>query len=115
MNVIEATRQRLVEAFSGGRKLDGFGVFQTPIAKEKRPFGKLDGFGVFQTPIAKEKRPPDRKRRTFRPTANDMPRLPASNIPTPRPRYDHVGRPPGKSKEQPLFRKRPRNIWDGWL
>lgn len=52
----------------------------------------------------------------FRPTANDMPRLPASNIAKPKPKYDNVGRPPtGKSTEQPLFRKKPRNIWDGWL
>ena len=51
----------------------------------------------------------------FRPTANDMPRLPASNIPNPKTKYDTVGRPPKENKEQSLYRKKPRDIWGGWL
>lgn len=52
----------------------------------------------------------------FRPTANDMPRLPQSNIPSPKPRYDTPGRPSKESKPEPqLFRKKPRDIWGGWL
>jgi len=51
----------------------------------------------------------------FRPTANDMPRSPQSNIPNPKPRYDTVGRPSGKTKEPQLFRKKPRDIFGGWL
>lgn len=52
----------------------------------------------------------------FRPTANDMPRLPQSNIPEPKPRYERPGRPSKESKPEPqLFRKKPRDIWGGWL
>jgi len=51
----------------------------------------------------------------FRPTANDMPRLPQSTIPNPKPRYDTPGRPSGKTTEPQLFRKKPRNIFGGWL
>ena len=52
----------------------------------------------------------------FRPTANNAPRLPQSNIPTPRPRYDSAGRPSKESRpETPLFRKKPRNIFGGWI
>ena len=92
MNVIEDMRGRLRQQFTGSTK-------------------PVDGFDVFQPPIAKERVRP----RTFRPTANDMPRLPASNIPTPRPKYDTVGRPPKEKKADPLYRKKPRNIFGGWL
>ena len=52
----------------------------------------------------------------FRPTANDMPRLPQSNIPSPKARYDSPGRPSKETKPvTPLFRKKPRDIWGGWL
>jgi len=52
----------------------------------------------------------------FRPTANDMPRLPQSNIPSPKPRYDSPGRPSKATKSEPsLFRKKPKDIWGGWL
>jgi len=52
----------------------------------------------------------------FRPTANDMPRLPQSNIPSPKTSYDSPGRPSKETKpESPLFRKKPRDIWGGWL
>ena len=51
----------------------------------------------------------------FRPTANDMPRLPQSSIPDPKPRYDNAGRPSGKREELQLFRKKPRDIWQRWL
>jgi len=52
----------------------------------------------------------------FRPTANDMPRLPQSTIPEPKPRYDRPGRPPKETRpETPLFRKKPRDIFGGWL
>jgi len=52
----------------------------------------------------------------FRPTANDMPRLPQSNIPNAKPRYDSSGRPAKNTKpEPPLFRKKPQNIWGGWI
>ena len=52
----------------------------------------------------------------FRPTANDMPRLPQSNIPSTRARYDRPGRPPKETRpETPLFRKKPRDIFGGWL
>ena len=52
----------------------------------------------------------------FRPTANNMPRLPQSTIPNPKPRYDTPGRPSKESRpETPLFRKKPRNIFGGWL
>ena len=52
----------------------------------------------------------------FRPTANDMPRSPQSNIPEPKPRYDSVGRPSKEDKpETQLYRKKPRDIWGGWL
>ena len=52
----------------------------------------------------------------FRPTANDMPRLPQSSIPNPKPRYDTPGRPSKESRpETPLFRKKPRDIFGGWI
>jgi hypothetical protein len=52
----------------------------------------------------------------FRPTANNMPRLPQSRIPEPKPRYDKAGRPSEESKPTPpIFRKKPRDIWGGWL
>jgi hypothetical protein len=52
----------------------------------------------------------------FRPTANDMPRLPQSNIPNPKPKYEHAGRPSKETKPgTPLYRKKPRDIWGGWL
>lgn len=53
----------------------------------------------------------------FRPTANDMPRLPQSTIPSPKARQDTVGRPAeGRLPENvPLTRKKPRDIWGGWL
>ena len=52
----------------------------------------------------------------FRPTANDMPRLPQSSIPSPKQSYDRVGRPSKGTKPEPqLFRKKPRDIWGGWL
>lgn len=50
----------------------------------------------------------------FRVTANNMPRLPQSKIPQPRPRYDRVGRPPKAQKELPPLKK-PKNIFEGWL
>jgi len=55
----------------------------------------------------------------FRPTANNAPRLPQSTIPSPKVRYDKVGRPAkaeGRLPENiPLERKKPRDIWGGWL
>lgn len=51
----------------------------------------------------------------FRPTANDMPRSPQSSIPNVRPRYDSPGRPAKSTKPTPLFRKKPKDIWGGWL
>ena len=55
----------------------------------------------------------------FRPTANDMPRLPQSSIPSPKARQDRVGRPSVKPRQLPenvpLERKKPRDIWGGWL
>ena len=54
----------------------------------------------------------------FRPTANDSPRLPQSNIPTPKPRYDRAGRPPRETdiyKPPEVFRKKPTDIFGGWL
>ena len=51
----------------------------------------------------------------FRPTANNEPRLPQSNIPSPKPRYDSVGRPPKEKKETSLYRKKPENIFGGWI
>jgi hypothetical protein len=52
----------------------------------------------------------------FRPTANDMPRLPQSRIPEPKARYDRPGRPSKETKPEPsLFRKKPRDIFGGWL
>ena len=52
----------------------------------------------------------------FRPTANDMPRLPQSSIPNPKARYDTAGRPSKESKPEPqLFRKKPRDIFGEWL
>ena len=80
MNAIEDMRQRLTEAFSNKKPLQGLSVSSV-----------------------------------FRPTANDMPRSPQSNIPNPRPKYDSVGRPPKETKEDPLFRKKPRDIFGGWL
>lgn len=55
----------------------------------------------------------------FRVTANDMPRLPQSNIPSSKARQDRVGRPSVKPRQLPdnvpLQRKKPRDIWGGWL
>jgi hypothetical protein len=52
----------------------------------------------------------------FGPTRNNEPRLPQSNIPSPKPRYETVGRPPKETKpEINLFRKKPRNIFGGRL
>lgn len=54
----------------------------------------------------------------FRPTANDAPRLPQSSIPNPKDRYDRVGQPAKKEdiyKTPELYRKKPRDIWGGWL
>lgn len=52
----------------------------------------------------------------FRPTANDMPRKPASSIPNPKPKYDTVGRPAkAKPTEPPLYRKKPKDIFGGWM
>ena len=52
----------------------------------------------------------------FRPTANDMPRLPQSTIPEPKLRYDRPGRPSKETRPEPqLFRKKPRDIWGGWI
>lgn len=52
----------------------------------------------------------------FRPTANDMPRSPQSPIPKPKAQYDSPGRPSKESKpETPLYRKKPKDIWGGWL
>jgi len=54
----------------------------------------------------------------FRPTANDMPRLPQSSIPNPKARYDQAGRPAKKTdiyKSPEPLRKKPRDIWGGWL
>jgi len=54
----------------------------------------------------------------FRPTANDMPRLPQSSIPSPKQSYDRVGRPSKGTdiyKPPALYRKKPENIWGGWL
>lgn len=55
----------------------------------------------------------------FRPTANNRPRAPQSNIPRPKPKYDHSGRPATEKKQlpgnAPLHRKKPKDIWGGWL
>lgn len=52
----------------------------------------------------------------FRPTADNTPRSPQSNIPSPKTRHDSPGRPSkGIKPETPLFRKKPRDIWGGWL
>ena len=54
----------------------------------------------------------------FRPTANDSPRLPQSSIPRPKDRHDRVGQPAKEIdiyKPPELFRKKPRDIWGGWL
>ena len=52
----------------------------------------------------------------FRNTANDMPRFPQSSIPEPKPRYDRVGRPPKGTRPEPQpFRKKPKDIFGGWL
>ena len=54
----------------------------------------------------------------FRPTANDMPRLPQSSIPSPKKSYDTVGRPSKGTdiyKAPDLHRKKPKDIWGGWL
>jgi len=54
----------------------------------------------------------------FRPTANNMPRMPQSNIPRLKDRYDTVGRPAKETdiyKPTEIFRKKPRDIWGGWL
>jgi len=53
---------------------------------------------------------------SFRPTANDMPRFPQSSIPSPKPKYDTPGRPPKGTRPEPQpFRKKPRDIFGGWL
>lgn len=44
----------------------------------------------------------------FRITANDMPRMPQSNIPTEKARYSRAGRP---SKVEP---QKFRTNWEGW-
>lgn len=49
----------------------------------------------------------------FRVTANNMPRLPQSKIPSPKVKYDRVGRPSKAEKELPPIKK-PKNIWGGW-
>ena len=52
----------------------------------------------------------------LRVTADNMPRMPQSKIPHTKPKYDTVGRPPKKElPEVPLYRKKPRDIWGGWL
>jgi len=54
----------------------------------------------------------------FRPTANNMPRSPQSNIPFPKTRYDSPGRPSKGTdiyKPPDLYRKKPKDIWGGWL
>lgn len=54
----------------------------------------------------------------FRPTANDMPRMPQSSISSPKAKHDTVGRPAKKEdiyKPPELYRKKPRDIWGGWL
>lgn len=86
MNAIEDMRARLTEQFRSGRKPSG-------------------GFNIQST-----------KKPAFRPTANDMPRLPYSRMPNPKPSYDRVGRP-NKTAEPtpPLYRKKPKNIFGGWL
>ena len=54
----------------------------------------------------------------FRVTGNNTPRMPQSKIPKPKDRYDTPGRP-SKTKKLPeppsLERKKPRDIWGGWL
>ena len=52
---------------------------------------------------------------SFAPTRNNEPRMPQSTIPSPKASYDSVGRPPKESKELPMYRKKPRDIWGGWL
>jgi len=85
MNPIEDMRERLKEQFSGAAK-------------------PLKGLSVSSV---------------FRPTANDMPRSPQSSIPNPKPNYDRPGRPPKGERQLggtiPLFRKKPRDIFGGWL
>ena len=50
------------------------------------------------------------------PTRNNAPRLPQSTIPSPKPRYERAGRPSKESRpETPLFRKKPRNFFGGWI
>ena len=50
------------------------------------------------------------------PTANKMPRFPQSSIPEPKPRYERAGRPPKGTRPEPQpFRKKPRDIFGGWL
>ena len=44
---------------------------------------------------------------SFRPTANDMPRLPQSSIPRPKQSYDRVGRP---SKPQLYTERNPKTF-----
>lgn len=56
----------------------------------------------------------------LRVTANDMPRLPQSSIPNSKARQDRAGRPAKAPARQlpentPLQRKKPRDIWGGWL
>lgn len=55
----------------------------------------------------------------LRVTANDAPRLPQSNIASSKARQDKVGRPSVKPRQLPdnvpLQRKKPRDIWGGWL
>ena len=49
----------------------------------------------------------------IRVTANDMPRLPQSNIRTPSVRYEGAGRPRKEEQTLPPIEK-PKNIWQGW-
>jgi hypothetical protein len=47
-------------------------------------------------------------------TANNIPRLPQSKIPSPRPRYEKAGRPPEAKRQLPNI-PRKKDIWGGWL
>jgi len=52
------------------------------------------------------------------PTRNNAPRLPQSTIPSPKPRYERAGRPSKGTdiyKAPELYRKKPRDIFGGWL
>jgi len=56
--------------------------------------------------------------RIISPTANNTPRMPQSNLPRTKDRHDRVGQP-SKSEtrlpENKPFRKKPRDIFGGWL